>query len=118
MDSTINSNLENDLENMFKKMSGPGKLQTEERQKAFIRFTTNFAEKQNSFKAIFDKPTQIPPELGKKTVKNITEATQQFDPMVAFIHEKEKEIDASATNLVQFNKEMNTAITNFVNTQI
>ena len=115
---SITQELGNELDKMFKKMTGPGKLQTAEKQKSLMRFTSSFAEKQNSFKSIFEQETRIPPELQKKTAKNITEANQQFDPLVAFINEKEKEIDASSANLVQFNKEMNVVITTFVNTQI
>ena len=114
---SITQELDDELEKMFRKMSGPGKLETSERQKNLMRFTTSFAEKQNSFKTIFAEETQTPPEMVKKTAKNITEANQQFDPLVKFIHEKEKEIDKSSANLAQFNKEMNTAITTFLSSR-
>ena len=114
---SISQDLRDSLDKMFKKMTGSGKLQTIERQKALMRFTDSFAEKQNTFKKIFEKDTTIPPELQKKTAKNIDEANQQFIPLVAFINEKEKEIDDSSSNLVQFNKEMNIAISTFINNQ-
>ena len=115
---SITQDLSDELERMFKKMTGPGKLQTAERQKALMKFTSSFAEKQNTFKAIFAQETKVPPELQKKAAKNINEANQQFEPLVAFINEKEKEIDSSSANLVQFNKEMNVAVTTFLSTKI
>lgn len=118
MSVSIQETMSAQLDNMFKKMSGPGREKELKKQQELINFANDFSQKQKRY--IDEKASEKSslPQVNKKwgSPQTVDEANKQFDTFVLFSHKKSKEIEQKTKKLQEFNLEMNTAISSLKRT--